>query len=166
MKVWTLKIQRNPMIPNYLMIPAAAIRWSPGIRWSPAIRWSIRSMDFDNRKVYGDTSISDGLVHILYAHFTMPMPEGKMFNLIFAKLSEHSFNKSAHTLPTLCVQWFLTRRKNTFQPLCVLMYVSCLIVICVDQTLISDIRAVTCGGSVSRILSTAIAQYSPTGLSS
>ena len=68
MKVWTLKIQRNPMIPNYLMIPAAAIRWSPGIRWSPAIRWSpdfrwsIRSMDFDNRKVYGDTSITDGLV--------------------------------------------------------------------------------------------------------
>ena len=50
------------------MIPAAAIRWSPGIRWSPAfrwspaIRWSIRSMDFDNRKVYGDTSITDGLV--------------------------------------------------------------------------------------------------------
>ena len=29
MKVWTLKIQRNPMIPNYSMIPAAAIRWSP-----------------------------------------------------------------------------------------------------------------------------------------
>ena len=68
MKVRTLKIQRNPMIPNYLMIPAAAIRWSPGIRWSPVIRWSpailwsIRSMDFDNRKVYGDTSITDGLV--------------------------------------------------------------------------------------------------------
>ena len=72
MKVWTLKIQRNPMIPNYSMIPAAAIRWSPGIRWSPAIRWSpgirwsIRSMDFDNRKVYGDTSITDGLV---FFHF-------------------------------------------------------------------------------------------------
>ena len=60
--------------PNYSMIPAAAIRWSPGIRWSPAIgwssairwspaiRWSIRSMDLDNRKVYGDTSITDGLV--------------------------------------------------------------------------------------------------------
>ena len=62
MKVWTLKIQRNPMIPNYSMIPAAAIRWSPGIRWSPAIRWSIRSMDFDKPKVYGDTFISDGLV--------------------------------------------------------------------------------------------------------
>ena len=56
MKVWTLKIQRNPMIPNYSMIPAAAIRWSP------AIRWSIKSMDFDNWKVYGDTSITDGLV--------------------------------------------------------------------------------------------------------
>ena len=74
MKVWTLKIQRNPMIPNYSMIPAAAMRWSPGIqwspgirwspaiRWSPVIRWSIRSMDFDNRKIYGDTSITDGLV--------------------------------------------------------------------------------------------------------
>ena len=37
MKVWTLKIQRNPMIPNYSMVPAAAIWWSPGIRWSPAI---------------------------------------------------------------------------------------------------------------------------------
>ena len=56
------------MIPNYSMIPAAAIQWSPGIRWSPAIwwspaiRWSIRSMDFDYWKVYGDTSITDGLV--------------------------------------------------------------------------------------------------------
>ena len=48
--------------PNYSMIPAAAIRWSPGIRWSPDIRWSIRSMDFVNRKVFGDTSITDGLV--------------------------------------------------------------------------------------------------------
>ena len=70
MKVWTLKIQRNPIIPRYSMIPAAAIRWSPGIRWSPAIQWSpaiwwsIRSMDFDNRKVYGDTSITDGLVFL------------------------------------------------------------------------------------------------------
>ena len=50
-------IQRNLMIPNYSMIPA--------IWWSPAIRWSIRSMDFDNRKVYGDTSITDGLVIFL-----------------------------------------------------------------------------------------------------
>ena len=69
MKVWTLKIQRNPMIPNYSMIPAADIRWSPGIRWSPAIRWSIRSMDFDNRKVYGDTSITDGLVICHFSFF-------------------------------------------------------------------------------------------------
>ena len=50
------------------MIQAAAIQWSPGIRWSPAIcwspaiRWSIKSMDFDQPKVYGDTSITDGLV--------------------------------------------------------------------------------------------------------
>ena len=48
------------------MIPAIrwspSIRWSPAIRWSPGIWWSIRSMDFDNRKVYGDTSITDGLV--------------------------------------------------------------------------------------------------------
>ena len=51
------------MNPNYSMIPAAAIRWSPGIRLSPAIRWSIRSVDFDKPKVYGDTFISDGLVY-------------------------------------------------------------------------------------------------------
>ena len=37
----------------------------PAIWWSPAIQWSIRSMDFDNRKVYGDTSITDGLVIIV-----------------------------------------------------------------------------------------------------
>ena len=61
MKAWTLMIQRNSMIPNYSMIPA--IRWSSTIRWSPAIRWSISCMDFDNRKVYGDTSITDGLVY-------------------------------------------------------------------------------------------------------
>ena len=51
--------QRNSMIPNYPMIPA--IWWSPAIRWSPAIQWS---MDFDNPKVYGDTSITDDLVNI------------------------------------------------------------------------------------------------------
>ena len=68
MKVWTLMVQRNPMIPNYSMTPAIrwfpGFQWSPGIRWSPAIRWSIRSMDFDNSKVYGDTFISDGLVFL------------------------------------------------------------------------------------------------------
>ena len=48
------KIHRNSMIPNYSMIPT--------IRWSPAIRWSNGSMDFDNPKVCGDTSITDGLV--------------------------------------------------------------------------------------------------------
>ena len=53
-------IQRKLMIPTYLMIPA--IRWSPAIWWSPAIRWSIGSMDFDNPKVFGDTSITGGLV--------------------------------------------------------------------------------------------------------
>ena len=50
MKVWTLMIQRNLMIPNYSIVPA--------IWWSPAIRWSIGSMDFDNPKVYSDTSIT------------------------------------------------------------------------------------------------------------
>ena len=40
--------------PSYSMIPA--------IQWSPAIRWLIGSMDFDNPKVYGDTSFTDGLV--------------------------------------------------------------------------------------------------------
>ena len=58
--------------PSYSMIPAIrwspaiwwsqAIRWSPAIRWSQAIRLSIRGMDFDNRKVYVDTSITNGLV--------------------------------------------------------------------------------------------------------
>ena len=62
MKVWTSMIQRISMIPSYSMIPA--IRWSPAIWWSPAIRWSIGSMDFGNPKVYGDTSIIDGLVII------------------------------------------------------------------------------------------------------
>ena len=67
MKVWTLIIQRNPMIPNYSMIPA--------IRWSPAIQWSIESMDFDNQKVYGDTSITDGLVYwwTLYCMLRFPI---------------------------------------------------------------------------------------------
>ena len=51
MKVWTLMIQRNLMIPNYSMIPA--------------IWWSIGSMDFNKPKVYGDTSITDGLVFML-----------------------------------------------------------------------------------------------------
>ena len=35
---------------------------SKGTRWSPTIRWSIGSMYFDNPRVYGDTSITDGLV--------------------------------------------------------------------------------------------------------
>ena len=42
------------------MVPV--IRWSPAIQWSPAIRWSVGSIDFVNPKVYGDTSITDGLV--------------------------------------------------------------------------------------------------------
>ena len=54
------KIQRNSMIPNYSMIPA--IRWSPAIWWPPAIWRSIGTKDFDNPKVHGDTSITDGLV--------------------------------------------------------------------------------------------------------
>ena len=66
MKVWTLMIQRNSMIPNYSMIPAIwwspAIRWSQAIWWSPAIWWSIGSIDFDNPKVHGDNSFTDGLV--------------------------------------------------------------------------------------------------------
>ena len=83
MKVWTLMIQRKSKIqlfndPSYSMIPAIrwfpaiqwfpAIRWCPAIRWSPAIGWSIRSMDFDNWKVYSDTSITDGLVILGYHH--------------------------------------------------------------------------------------------------
>ena len=65
------------MIPGIRWSPD--IRWSPGIRWSPAIRWSIRSMDFDNPKVYGDTFISDGLVfyhHHRYYYSYWPDHEG------------------------------------------------------------------------------------------
>ena len=42
MEMWTLMIQRNSMIPRYSMIQ--------------------RDLDFDNPKVHGDTSITDGLV--------------------------------------------------------------------------------------------------------
>ena len=48
-----------------------AIWWSPAIRWSPAIWWPIRSMDFDKPKVYGDTSITDGLVSLDKKHHTL-----------------------------------------------------------------------------------------------
>ena len=71
MKVWTLMVQRNSMIPSYLMIP--------GIRWSPAIPWSIGSIGFDNPKVYGDTSISDGLVYEVCLHSITFMGSSKSF---------------------------------------------------------------------------------------
>ena len=102
MKVWTLKIQRNPMIPNYSMIPAAAIRWSPGIWWSPAIRWSIRSMDFDNRKVYGDTSITDGLVNLILTNLPASHPV-VLRNLFPSQLefSNHTEKKLQSTPVTL-----------------------------------------------------------------
>ena len=50
---------------SQLLDDPPAIWWSPAIRWSPAIQWSIGSMDFDNPKVYGDTSITDGLVFFI-----------------------------------------------------------------------------------------------------
>ena len=60
------------MIPGIRWSPdirwSPGIRWSPAIWWSPAIRWSIRSMDFDKPKVYGDTFISDGLVFYFFVH--------------------------------------------------------------------------------------------------
>ena len=64
------------MIPNYSMIPA--------IRWSPVIRWSIGSMDFDNPKVYGDTSISDGLV----LNFELPTCKSNILSKMASSLSE------------------------------------------------------------------------------
>ena len=67
------------------MIPAAALRWSPGIRWSPAIRWSIRSMGFDKPKVYGDTSITDGLVF-----FKVPLQAPHSLYVICAESSGNS----------------------------------------------------------------------------
>ena len=78
MKVWTLMIQRNSVIPKYSMI--SAIRWSPAIRWSQAIWSSIGSIDFDSPKVYGDTSITGGLVY--FCQKNEPCP----------KLSQHSPN--------------------------------------------------------------------------
>ena len=47
MKVWTLMIQRNSMIPQV---------------HNDAKGISMGSMDFDNPYVYGDTSIFDGLL--------------------------------------------------------------------------------------------------------
>ena len=67
-------IPSHSMIPSYSMIPA--IKWSPAIWWSTSIWWSQLFDDpqlFDDQlevwtliiqKVYGDTSISDGLVFI------------------------------------------------------------------------------------------------------
>ena len=56
---WTLTIRRNLMI--------------PGIRWSQVFddlkEISIGRMDFDNPKVYSDTSISDRLVHHVMTAF-------------------------------------------------------------------------------------------------
>ena len=71
-------IQRNSVIPKYSMI--SAIRWSPAIRWSQAIWSSIGSIDFDSPKVYGDTSITGGLVY--FCQKNEPCP----------KLSQHSPN--------------------------------------------------------------------------
>ena len=39
---------------------------NPSYWMIPAIWWSIGSMDFDNSKVYGDTSITDGLMFYNY----------------------------------------------------------------------------------------------------
>ena len=38
------------------------------LRWAQLYVSLVRSMDFDNRKVYGDTFISDGLVFDIYHH--------------------------------------------------------------------------------------------------
>ena len=108
MKVWTLMIQRNSMIPNYSMVPAiwwpSAIRWSPAIRWPPAIRWSIGSIDFDNPKVYGDTSISDGLVstegalrrpvtkYLIHYYFYFPISLLLGFNVIAPSTLKSYYN--------------------------------------------------------------------------
>ena len=61
------------------------IRWSPAIWWSPAIRWSIRSMDFDKPKVYGDTSITDGLVVFWTKHDLLGHPSAS-FRIKTAKI--------------------------------------------------------------------------------
>ena len=67
------------------------IRWSPVIRWSPAIRSSIGGMDFDDPKVYGDTSISNGLVKItLNGHQPVDLLTQKGVKLL--KLLDLSWN--------------------------------------------------------------------------
>ena len=52
------------MIPSYSLIPSHSM--------IPSYSMIIGSMDFDNRKVYGDTFISDGLVSIAL-HCLMPI---------------------------------------------------------------------------------------------
>ena len=45
------------------------LQWSKGIRWSPSLRWSKGNFNWkyglDNSKIFGDTSVSDGLVCLL-----------------------------------------------------------------------------------------------------
>ena len=128
MKVWTLKIQRNPMIPAAAMwwSPgnwwSPGIRWSPAIWWSPAIRWSIRSMDFDNRKVYGDTSITDSLVFSVIV--TDSLPAGFTANSVSAWLRLGSL--SCFCNPSLsisdCILVRHTFRWYRFLIPCVVLY--------------------------------------------
>ena len=99
------------MIPNYSMIPAAAIRWFPGIRWSPAIwwspafRWSIRSMDFDNWKVYGDTSITDGLVEIQKHHLKL-FDETNLFVFVHYLIYTRCIFSQNYLLCIISIVWY------------------------------------------------------------
>ena len=90
MKVWTLKIQRNPMIPKYLMIPAAAIRWSPGIWWFSTIRWS-QQLLFDDPQVFVDPQLFDDQLEVwtLIVVKSTVIPPSMM--VLFSNLSEQMF---------------------------------------------------------------------------
>ena len=103
--LWTLKIQRNPMIPNYSMIQAAAIWWSPAILRSPAIWWTIRSMDFDNWKVYGDTSITDGLVEIQKHHLKL-FDETNLFVFVHYLIYTRCIFSQNYLLCIISIVWY------------------------------------------------------------
>ena len=64
-KVWTLMIQRDLIIPSLIIFDDPK-----GI--------SIGNEDFDNPKVYGDTSIFDGLVYLLFVQWLLHKMQPKV----------------------------------------------------------------------------------------
>ena len=86
MKVWTFMIQRDLMIPSLIIFDDPK-----GI--------SIGSMDFDNPKVYGDTSIFDGLVLLNFAFLFLFV---LLFMLCLGGMGRSfNHNHSTHSAPFL-----------------------------------------------------------------